>query len=433
MALLLRKRTLYLLTLLPLLGAGAALGGGGCDSDTGAGGAGTSSPSSSSGGGSTTSAAGGAGAGGAGGSTGAGGTIDCGAMASGPAPALRLTQVAAGLRRPLFVAAAPGDNDRLFVVEQAGTIQVVMGGVLQQPPFLDIDALIDNPSGADEWGLLGLAFHPDYAQNRRFFVFYIPSDGDSVVVEYLRSEADPNVAEPSPVQTLLTITGGGGHHYGGMMAFGRDGYLYISSGDRGEGNSAQDLNDQRGKILRMDVDNPGTPPPGNLPNADPLVWDYGLRNPWRFSVDRCNGDIYIGDVGEAYEEINAERGGQGHKNYGWPDNDTGTQCMSGTCPVWAIDHNRSDCSVIAGYVYRGTGIPNMNGRFLHGDWCTNRIRSFAWDGGSAIALEEDLTANLESDALIAIASFGEDNEGNMYVVDLGDNGPSGAVYRIDPE
>lgn len=380
---------------------------------------------------SSSSSSGSGGSGGIGGSGGSGGApIDCGPAASGAAPPLQLTQVASGLSRPVFVTAAPGDDSRLFIVEQRGLIKILMNGAVQATPFLDIDALIPNPSGASEFGLLGLAFHPEYATNRRFFVFFHrASNGHSVVVEYLRSMNNPNVADPNPVQTLLSIAGASNQHYGGMMAFGPDGYLYVSSGDRGTPATGQNINDPRSKMLRIDVNNFPMPPPGNLPGGDPYVWDYGLRNAWRFSFDRCAGNLYIGDVGGVYEEVNVETAGAGHHNYGWPVVDTGTSCAGATCPVWAINHTQGDCSMIAGYVYRGTAIPNMNGRFLHGDWCTNRIRSFVWQGGSTIATEEDLSANLNSTGTIqALSSFGQDNAGNLYVVDL-----VGAIYRIDAE
>jgi glucose/arabinose dehydrogenase len=363
--------------------------------------------------------------------------MDCGAMPSGQAPALKLTPVVSGLDRPVFVTAAPGDTDRLFVVEHAGAIRIVESGSVLPTPFLDLEALISvpSPNTEEEFGVLGLAFHPDYAQNGRFFVFYVSDIGDSVVVEYRRSAGNPDVADPTQVQTLATLTGGGGKHYGGMLAFGKDGYLYIASGDRDGEEAGQNTAEARAKILRIDADAPATPPPGNMQGGHPLAWSYGLRNPWRFSVDRCSGDLYIGDVGGVYEEVNVQPAGEGHQNYGWPVIDVGAACPLDkncdgiTLPVWAIDHGLGDCSMVAGYVYRGSAIPNMNGRFIFGDYCNNKIRSFVWTGGPGIALEEDLTENLASTSTLGeLSSFGEDNEGNLYVVDL-----DGAIFRIDAE
>ncbi|AKT43970.1 uncharacterized protein CMC5_082080 [Chondromyces crocatus] len=325
--------------------------------------------------------------------------------------------------------AAPGDDTRLFVVEQRGRIRVIENGTLLDTPFLDISSLIPSMSQADEWGLLGLVFHPEHATNRRFFVFYMQTGGRSIVAEYATSANNPNLAEAAPTQTVLSIEGPVAHHFGGMMAFGRDGYLYVSSGDRGDEARAQNLSSRNGKMLRLDVDNPASAPPGNMPGADSLVWSYGLRNVWRFSFDRCTGDLYMGDVGGAYEEVNIEPHNTGHRNYGWPVADTGTNCSTGTCPVFAVDHNFSDCSMVGGYVYRGSAIPNMNGRYLFGDWCTNRITTLVWTGGTSVEQVEDLRQNLDTaNTLVAMSSFGEDNQGNVYVVDL-----AGALYRIDAE
>jgi len=438
------QRTAPLLPLVWILGTGLALSGAACSSDNGGSGgasSGTTSTSTSTstntGGGPTTSSSSGTGGSGQGGDTssssGTGGSIDCGPVPVGQAPQLKLTSVASGLNRPLFVTGAPGDTTRLFIVEQGGRIKVLSGGSVLATPFLDIDSIVMNAGGQDEFGLLGLAFHPGYEQNGRFFVFYIANNDDSVVAEYARSPNTPDQATPAAVQAVMTITGGGGNHYSGMIAFGPDGYLYVGSGDRSDAGSAQALGDKRGKILRVDVDNLGTPPPGNLPGGDPYVWDYGVRNPWRFSFDRCAGDLYIGDVGGQFEEVNIQPAGQGHKDFGWSVVDTGTtcngaQCVGVTLPVVAVNHNSGDCSVVSGYVYRGSLIPGLAGRFLHGDFCSNRVRSFVWTGNAA-TLAQDLTADLNSANLIqALASFGEDTAGNLYVVDL-----AGAVHRIDAQ
>lgn len=430
----LQSSHLAALLLCGLAGTSAAISGTGCSSDSagggasgGAGGASTqatssgSGTSSTSGTATTTSSSTGGGTG--------GGAPECGPVPTDQAPPLKLTQVVRGLSRPLFVSGAPGDTSRLFVLEQQGRIRVVRDGTLVQTPFLNLTAKIDqNISEEVEHGLLGLAFHPNYADNGRFFVYYIHDDGNTTLEEYARS-ANPEEATPTPVKTLLSLPLYGGQHYGGMLAFGADGYLYVSVGDHSEESAAQNIEDKRGKLLRLDVDNHPAPPPGNLPNGDPHVWDYGLRNAWRFSFDRCSGDIYLGDVGGAFEEINLDPLGRGHQNFGWDTVDTGTACEGGTCPIAAYNHGAVSCSVTGGYVYRGSKIPQLNGRYLYGDWCSNEIWSLVWTG-SAVTLKEDLSANLDTgNTLASVASFGEDSQQNLYVVDL----LAGALYRIDPE
>jgi glucose/arabinose dehydrogenase len=356
-------------------------------------------------------------------------------------PGLALTPVASGLTAPVFVTGAPGENGRLFVVEQAGRIVIVENGTVRSPAFLDVSGLT---SKGGEQGLLGLAFHPGYAANRRFFIYYTDAGGDVVIAEHRRSAGDASVAEPSATRVLRTFDHPFSNHNGGMLAFGPDGFLYAASGDGGgggdPGENAQDLQSKLGKVLRLNVDG-DTPPPGNVPGADPDVWDFGLRNPFRLSFDRATGDLYIGDVGQGtFEEVDVEPRGQGNKNYGW-DLTEGFECFepaSGcdttgiTFPAVAYAHENGgavpDCSVIGGYVYRGAAIPALRGRYLYGDLCSNRVRSFVWNGSAAVS-EVELTAELASAATLgAIASFGEDLNGELYVVDL-----SGIVFRIDPQ
>ena len=347
-------------------------------------------------------------------------------------PALRLDEVASGLDEPLYVTAPPGDPSRLFVVEQTGRIRVVTGAVLRGAPFLDLSSAV---SCCGERGLLGLAFHPDYAVNGRFFVNYTDVDGDTVVAEFMRG-ADPEVADPAPRRVLFTVEQPFANHNGGMLAFGPDGLLYVGLGDGGgEGDpfgNAQRLDTKLGKILRIDVDTHPTPPSGNVGGGDPDVWDFGLRNPWRFSFDRATGDLYIGDVGQdSFEEIDVEPRGQGGRNYGWNVTE-GLHCFRAascdtagiTLPVTEYDHGSGDCSVTGGYVYRGAAIPELSGRYLYGDFCSNRVRSFVWDGAAATDARE-LTADLETDVLGAITSFGEDAAGEVLIVDR-----RGAIFRI---
>lgn len=355
-------------------------------------------------------------------------------------PAAGLTPVATGLDEPLFAVGAPGDRGRLYIVEKPGRVRIVENGVLRDRPFLDLGALT---SKGGEQGLLGLAFHPAYAENGRLFVDYTDTDGATVIAEYRRRGDDATAAAPDAVTVLRRIAQPASNHNGGMIVFGADGFLYAGLGDGGgagdPSKNGQNLLSKLGKILRLDVDS-AAPPPGNLAGADPDVWDYGLRNPFRFSFDRLTGDLYIGDVGQSdFEEVDVEPRGQGGRNYGWnvtegfacfaPPNACDTTGI--TFPAVAYPHSsgsdRDDCSVIGGYVYRGQALPELAGRYLYGDFCSGRVRSFVWNGSAAVS-QVELTAALGSSATIqALSSFGEDLDGELYVVDL-----TGTVYRIDP-
>jgi glucose/arabinose dehydrogenase len=413
-----------------------------CSDDSSNSSTGTSAGTSTGTGGSTTSS----GTGGAGG-TGGGAPvpIDCSPPSGAEAP-LKLTQIAGGLNRPLLAKSAPGDPSRLFIVSQNGRIFLIKNGVLQQAPFLDIDDLVPNVSGANERGLLGLAFHPDYPQNGRFFVHFTDTDnGDARIVEFKRG-ADADAADPTPVATVLTQADDESNHNGGSIEFSPiDGLLYIGLGDGGGGGdqhgpdgNGQNLQTLFGKILRIDVTSiPYTIPPGNLPGGLPEIWDYGLRNPYRFSFDACGGDLYIGDVGQgAWEEIDVEPAGQGNKNYGWRVME-GTHCYNPaqdcdptgkTLPVAEYSHNNptEGCSVTGGYVYRGTAIPWLRGSYFYGDYCTGNIWTLRYEGGVASA-PVNRTQDLGS-AGFPVVGFGQDHAGEVYVTTL-----NGNVYRIDAE
>jgi glucose/arabinose dehydrogenase len=225
-----------------------------------------------------------------------------------------------------------------------------------------------------------------------------------------------------------------------MLAFGPDGFLYVGLGDGGSGgdpqNNAQNLGVKLGKILRLDVDAYPTPPPGNTPGGDPDVLHWGLRNPWRFSFDRASGDLYVGDVGQnQFEEIDVAPAGAGGLNFGWRVME-GAHCYqppeacdrSGlTLPIAEYDHDVG-CSVTGGYVYRGSALPRLTGRYLYGDYCSNRVFSLIWSGGvTSESLE--LTTDLDPDGLIqGLSSFGEDLAGELYVTSL-----DGSVFRIEAE
>lgn len=352
-------------------------------------------------------------------------------------PALHL--VTGNLSSPVFVTAPAGDTTRLYVVEQGGRIRVLYHDSLLTIPFLSISGHI---VAGGEQGLLGLAFHPQYAQNGRFYVYFTAPNGDIRVVRYLVT-ADPHVADSTSGDTILAVVHRPyGNHNGGPLVFGPDGKLYVGLGDGGSGGdpfgSGQSLGTLLGKILRLDVDG-GTPyaTPSDNPflgtsGARGEIWLYGLRNPWRFSFDRSNGDLYIGDVGQnAWEEVNVlPAGSSGGTNYGWNVTE-GNHCYgASTCnrsglvpPV--IEYSHSDgCSITGGYVYRGTRVPDLAGLYLYGDYCGGWVRSFRFVGGRA-------TEPLDWPALAVgggLSSFGEDPRGELYVMTL-----SGRLYRIVPQ
>lgn len=368
------------------------------------------------------------------GGTGAGGAGGCVAP-TGVLPPLKLTLVASGLDDPGFVTGAPGDTTSLYVVELDGRVKIVQGGVVVGT-FLDMTSVVKDHSGNSEYGLLGFAFHPGYAQNGRFFVHYVDEDLHAHIAEYRRSPTNPMLADPTPVAILpVTLSDSAYDHSGGMLAFGPDGMLYAAIGDGAPGpfiaNPAQDLSNHYGKILRIDVDS-SAPPAGNVSG---FIWDYGLRNPWRISFDRCTGDLYIGDTGEHdWEEIDVEPAGVGGHDYGWwvmegahctPPT---TGCDTGGKELPAVEYDHVEgAAVIGGYVYRGAAIPALRGMYVYGDYVAKRVWTFRWFDGHA-TMKSELTADLGTDAMLGISSFGEDTAGNLYVVDIG-----GAVYRIDPD
>ena len=357
-------------------------------------------------------------------------------------PRLALKEVATGLQSPTFVTVAPGDNNRLFVLEQAGIIRIVRGGQVQSQPFLDLRTRVG--SAASEQGLLGLAFHPQYAQNGFFFVHYTNRGGD-VQISRFQVTGDPQLADPNSEALLLNIPQPFPNHNGGMLAFGpKDGYLYIGVGDGGSANDPQD-NAQRldtllGKILRIDVDGlaPYAIPPTNPfvldPGARQEIWAYGLRNPWRFSFDRETGGLWIGDVGQrTREEINFQPAASaGGENYGWRVRE-GTVCRPGEqeCILpGAVDpvhdyQKRGLRAVTGGYVYRGQAIPRLRGQYLFADYVRGNVWSLLPRGGSYTVLNR--TRDLRPREIIAnISSFGEDNAGEVYLVSY----RSGKIYQI---
>jgi glucose/arabinose dehydrogenase len=344
---------------------------------------------------------------------------------------IALQQVTAGFSAPLGIVSA-GDA-RLFIVQQGGTIAIWDGTRILTTPFLDIHNLI---SCCNERGLLGLAFHPHYATNGLFFVDYTAPSGDVTIARYSVS-ADPNRADFTSGAVLLTIPHSQfANHNGGQLQFGPDGYLYIGVGDGGGAgnvsNSAQDLNQLLGKILRIDVDRP----PYAIPSSNPFpahgeIWAYGLRNPWRFSFDRETGDLWIADVGQnLYEEVDlqpaASAGGQ---NYGWRLMEgfhcfnPSTNCPSAglTLPILEYSHTLG-CSITGGYRYRGARFPRLRGVYFYADYCSGTIWGATQTNGTWSS-KVMLTTNK-----IPFTSFGEDSNGELYVVSGG-----GTLYQIvDP-
>ena len=382
-------------------------------------------------------------------------------------------RVASGLNRPVFVTAPPGDEDRLFIVEQRGVIKILdlTTGTVLPTAFLNIDPLVTGPTSTnDERGLLGMAFHPDFDSNALFYVYY--TNPGTVVAQYSVS-VDPNIADPASAVTVLTIAQPFSNHNGGGIGFGpNDGFLYIGTGDGGAGCdpllNGQDINVLLGKMLRIDVNGDDFPVDPNrnyaIPPSNPFVgvagadeiWAYGLRNPWRNSFDRGTGDMYIGDVGQiAWEEIDflpASSGGG--ENYGWNcmEANACSAASSGCSPVSCVcndpsltdpihDVSHSEAfSLTGGYAYRGCRIPGMQGEYFFADFVTDRIWSFNYSGaGTVPAGDVKLRSGqaggtnelVNAFPILDIASFGEDAAGEIYIVDRGTT-TSGEVFKIVP-
>lgn len=350
--------------------------------------------------------------------------------------AIQLQPVLTGLSSPVYVTHAHDGTNRLFIVEQGGVIKVLQPGATTPTVFLDITAKV---LSGGERGLLGLAFHPQYAVNRRFFVNYTrQTDGATVIAEYQTSSSDPNVADATETQ-LLTVSQPFANHNGGMIEFGPDGFLYIGMGDGGGANDpdnrAQNIDDLLGKMLRINVDVPSGGLPYSSPPTNPFfgpiagrdeIYAVGLRNPFRFSFDRSpNQQLYAGDVGQsAREEIDIITSGG---NYGWRVFEgtlcTGlgpAPCAGGefTFPINEYDHSAGRCSVTGGYVYRGSRSTFSAGAYVFGDFCTGEIFQLfpAANGG---------VRTVPLDTPLSISSFGEDEAGEIYVVGLG-----GTVDRL---
>lgn len=388
-------------------------------------------------------------------------TVFAGVAFAQTVPPLQTRIVATGLNQPLFATAPEGDS-RLFIVEKGGLIKILENGTVLPTPFLNLSSSIDTEG---ERGLLGMTFDPDFVDNRRFYVNYIDKTTlNTVVATYQASTAQPNIADAASAQTVITIAQPPpqppqppfSNHKAGWIGFrpGETGNLYIGTGEGGfrddPDNRAQNLKDNLGKMLRVDVSADRFPndttqygyaiPDGNLANGNreinPEIYAYGLRNPYRDSFDRETGTLYIADVGQDNrEEINI---GSAGANYGWRvfegtrlnfPNDT--QPSNHTPPIFDYDHNGLGASITGGYVYRGSLIDGLEGTYFFADFVTDKVMSFRFIG-SGITDDDvtDRTAELLSPTGISgrISSFGEDGFGNLYLVSL--NGQVGMITAI---
>jgi glucose/arabinose dehydrogenase len=360
----------------------------------------------------------------------------CGGNGGGTAPprttlpTLTLTPVVSGLTSPVGVESAHDSTGRLFIVQQGGTIRILQNGALSATPFLDITSLVE--SGGEK-GLLGLAFHPSYSTNRKFYVNYTHRVGgqlQSVIAEYQTSAANPNQADTTTARILLTYDQPFDNHNGGQLAFGPDGFLYIGVGDGGSGgdpnNNGQNKTVLLGKILRIDVNSTSAGKQYAIPAGNPFasgtggapeIFAWGFRNPWRFSFDSAR--LFVGDVGQdAFEEIDIVEVG---KNYGWRIME-GTHCFNPaancdqtglTLPIFDYSHADGE-SVTGGFVYRGSAIPALVGTYVFGDFISGNIWLLTQTGPT-------WTRTLAIASGRGVSSFGRDDSGEVYVVDYSGN------------
>jgi glucose/arabinose dehydrogenase len=341
---------------------------------------------------------------------------------------VRLVRVAQ-LQQPVAMSVRPGDDDTLYLVEQVGRVRAVRAGRLDPTPVVDISGEV---TAGGEQGLLGLAFSPD---GRYLYLAYTDRDGNHQVSELTMGGRQ---ADPGSERSLLHFEDPFPNHNGGQLAFGPDRRLYIAFGDGGSGGdplgNGQSLDTLFGKILRIDPRPSGGRPYG-IPSDNPFVgregargeiWDYGLRNPWRFSFDAATGDLWIGDVGQnAYEEIDHEPAGEGGRNYGWNRReglhpyDGGERPDGAVDPVIEYGHAGGACTVIGGFVYRGQRIRGLRGAYLYGDYCAGWVRAARVSDGRVTA-QRDLGLSIPS-----LSSFGADSNGELYAMSL-----TGDLYRI---
>lgn len=365
---------------------------------------------------------------------------------------VKIEQISTDLSSPVALEVAPGEPNKLYIAEQRGFIRIIQNNRQLTIPFLDIQSKMVNLSGVyDERGLLGLAFHPQYAQNKKFYVYYSApstvsgSNHKTVVSEFKTSANNPNIADPNSERIILTFEQPKPNHNGGQLAFGPDGMLYIASGDGGGAGdqfgkigNGQDVSNLLGKILRIDVNKgttytvPSDNPFVNRAGARPEIWAYGLRNPWRFSFDKPTGRLFCADVGQdKWEEINIiKKGG----NYGWRIMEA-SHCFEPNCktdglelPIFEYDH-KVGISITGGYVYRGNAIPELKGKYVFGDWTGPLFYLNEANGkfnGGTLSV-----SNMPKD--LRILSFGQDSAGELYVLtsqDVNPKSPRGGLYKF---
>ncbi|MES2739380.1 MAG: PQQ-dependent sugar dehydrogenase [Pseudomonadota bacterium] len=365
------------------------------------------------------------------------------AVAYGPGAPLTLTlqQVASGLAFPTLLTAPPGDS-RQFIVERAGRIRILDNGSLLATPFLDIRNRV-NTTG--EGGLLSMAFHPQYASNGFFFIYYTDAGGNIVVERLTVSAADRNLADGASASAIISIPHPAySNHYGGQVGFGPDGFLYLGTGDGGgagdPARNGQNLNSLLGKLLRLDIDQRSATQNYVIPASNPFVgqsgrrgeiWAYGLRNPWRFGFDPASGLLYIADVGQdRLEEVDISAAAQGGRNYGWNITEGSACYNSATCdsagisaPAFEYQHGTdgvNGCSITGGYVYRGSALPELAGRYLYSDFCKGFLKSFTYANGAVTQAMDWAIPDIGN-----VVSFGQDGQNELYMLSNG-----GGVYRI---
>jgi glucose/arabinose dehydrogenase len=329
------------------------------------------------------------------------------------------------------------DEGLLYIVEQVGRVRLIEHGVLRPEPFLDVTDRVG--SQGSEQGLLSVAFSPPGSGETALYVNYTDGRGDTIIARYQLSQSDARLADPASEQVILRIDQPAANHNGGQLRFGPDGYLYVGTGDGGQGGdpwgNAQNPTTLLGKILRLDVvstDTYGIPPDNPFLEQEgvrPVIWALGLRNPWRFAFDRATGDLYIADVGQnRHEEVHFQpAGSSGGENYGWdivegrhcfePPSDCDTRGLE--WPVAEYDHSLG-CSITGGAVYRGSRYPQLEGVYFYGDFCTGNIwglrREPSGEWTSALLLRSG----------VSISSFGEDAAGETYVLSYAE----GSIYQL---
>jgi glucose/arabinose dehydrogenase len=393
-----------------------------------------------------------------------------------PPPAIKLTEVVStGVTQPTAIAAPRADTTRLFFTEKWGRVRLIKDGVLQETPALDIRTAVleGGPQGSNNGaelmnqgkrGLVGLAFHPDYETNGRVFVMYTADqgiagygttdhtnqydDGDMTIEEYHRSDSNPDVFDPTPVAQIVQWDKGNcnqcSQHNGGSLEIDVHGFLWASSGDPPPytDSGSKDLLNLNGKLLKFDISGATVTGAGNYPSADPMVASIGIRNAYKFSVDRYTGDIFVGDVGETLsEEITVQKYGDDHKHHGWPDVEGTIEYYQETCtdenclgPVYEYEHKAAegtlgDNCIIGGYVYRGSAIPALQGAYLYGDYGAGALRAIQIVKDSTT---DALTVSAPHDfsgISVFMGCFGEDAAGELYVCDYNNQ----KILRVDAQ